>query len=258
MTSEIRNLVSFSGGVGSWAAAKRVAASAGTEGLVLLFADVKDEDPDLYRFLDEAARNVGAPLVRIADGRTPREVMTDENFIGNTLADMCSRILKRELLERWTRANCDPVTTTLHIGIDWTEAHRMEAPRKRYEGWRVEAPMCAAPHLSKDEVKAWARSEGLVLPRLYEDGFPHNNCGGACVKAGQAQWALLLRKKPDLYRSWEEWEDGMRERVGNHSILRDRRGGQTKPMSLRAFRGRLVHEKGYDRHDWGGCGCAVE
>lgn len=253
----IRNLVSFSGGVGSWAAAKRVAASAGVEGLVLLFADVKDEDADLYRFLDEAARNIGAPLVKIADGRTPRQVMSDEGFIGNTLADMCSRILKRELLERWILANCDRELTTLHIGIDWTEAHRIEAPRRRYAGWRVEAPMCEPPYLSKAEILEQLRAEGIRPPRLYEAGFPHNNCGGACVKAGQAQWALLLRTNPALYREWEEWESGMRTRVGDHSILRDRRGGTTKPLPLRAFRERLQREQGYDSTDWGGCGCAI-
>jgi hypothetical protein len=49
----------FSGGIGSWAAAKRVAAEHGTDRLVLLFSDVKGqtmdphvgEDEDTYRFI---------------------------------------------------------------------------------------------------------------------------------------------------------------------------------------------------------------
>lgn len=55
----------------SWAPLKLAAKKHGTEGMVLLFADTKMEDEDLYRFLDQAAANVGAPLVRIADGRNP-------------------------------------------------------------------------------------------------------------------------------------------------------------------------------------------
>jgi 3'-phosphoadenosine 5'-phosphosulfate sulfotransferase (PAPS reductase)/FAD synthetase len=55
----MRHVVFFSGGVGSWAAGKRIAAQYGTDGLTLLFTDTRIEDPDLYRFLDDAAANVG-------------------------------------------------------------------------------------------------------------------------------------------------------------------------------------------------------
>lgn len=44
-----KRVVMFSGGVGSWAAAKRVAERRGTDGLILLFADTKSEDEDTYR-----------------------------------------------------------------------------------------------------------------------------------------------------------------------------------------------------------------
>ena len=44
---DIKHLVMFSGGVGSWAAAKRVVERHGTEGVVLLFADTLIEDEDL-------------------------------------------------------------------------------------------------------------------------------------------------------------------------------------------------------------------
>ncbi len=50
-------------------AARRVAAAYGVADLVLLFADTLIEDEDLYRFADQAAANIGAPLIRIAEGR---------------------------------------------------------------------------------------------------------------------------------------------------------------------------------------------
>jgi len=40
----------FSGGITSWAAAKRVAAEHGADNTLLLFTDTKMEDEDLYRF----------------------------------------------------------------------------------------------------------------------------------------------------------------------------------------------------------------
>lgn len=65
----LQHVVQFSGGKGSWAAAKLVAQRYGTEHLTLLFADTLMEDWDLYRFIEEAAANVGGRYLRVAEGR---------------------------------------------------------------------------------------------------------------------------------------------------------------------------------------------
>lgn len=252
-----KHVVQFSGGAGSWATAKRVAERYGTADIVLLFADVQDEHADLYRFLHEGATNVGVSLTIIADGRTPRQVMTDEKFIGNSRRDPCSKILKRQMLDRWCKDNCDPATTVRYIGIDWSEIHRLETFRARVLPWRAEAPLCEPPYMSKEDCHAWITREGIELPLLYRQGFPHNNCGGACIKAGQAQWALLLKHDPERYASWEDWETGMRETVGDHSILRDRSGGGSKSLTLRNFRLSVEAKQPFDQLEFGGCGCAL-
>lgn len=254
-----RHIVSMSGGVGSWAAAKRVVERYGAEKVQLLFADVKDEDPDLYRFIEEAAANVGAPLIVISDGRTPRQVMREVKFIGNSMVDPCSRILKRDLLNKWLYDNCDPADTVSCLGIDWSEEHRFERYCERIKPFHAEAPLCEPPYITKKEIKAWCVSEGIRLPRLYAKGFPHNNCGGACIKAGRSQWKLLLEVNRDLYIEWEEWEEDMRAELGDHSILRNKLGG---PLTLRNFRLSIDSNPGLgltfdDDNDWGGCGCAV-
>jgi len=184
-----RHVVMFSGGIGSWAAAKRVAAAHGPDNLSLLFADTKIEDRDLYRFLSVAARNVyqNAPMdfVRIAEGRTPWQVFRDNKMIGNTRADLCSRILKREVGDRWLAENCDPTSTTVYLGIDWTEAHRFDngksaGAKHRYArlGWRAEAPLCDPPYIDKRDMLRLARENALQPSRAYAQGFAHDNCGG--------------------------------------------------------------------------------
>lgn len=252
------SVVMFSGGAGSWATAKRVAQARGTEGMVLLFADTLSEDEDLYRFIEQAAANVGAQLVRIAEGRTPWQVMSDEKIIGNTRFDPCSKILKRQFLDRWRDTHCDPATATIYVGIDWTEHPRLKAIQARTAPWRYEAPLCDPPFLSKPQIIDWLRAEGIEPPRLYAQGFPHNNCGGECIKAGQAQWALLLRTNRPRYLAREQWEAEMRLVVGDHSILRDRTGGTNKRLTLKEFRERIEGKPDlFDRDDWGGCACGV-
>lgn len=258
---EIKNLVLFSGGACSWAAAKRVVEKHGTDGTVLLFADTKMEDEDLYRFIDEAADNVGATLVKIADGRNPWEVMQKEKMIGGGMlgADPCSKILKRKLLDKWQSEHCDPRNTTIHIGLDWTETHRVERVKERCKPWVFNAPMADKPLLSKKDMLAWMASEGLKPPRLYQLGFSHNNCGGFCVKAGQAQFERLLRTMPERYLYHEKMEQKTREIVGDHTVLTYQRNGKKIPITLREFRENLEKQPDlFDQFDWGGCGCAID
>jgi hypothetical protein len=266
-----KHIVRFSGGAGSWAAAKRVAEQHGTADMTLLYADTRMEDEDLYRFLVQAASNVGAPLVCIADGRTPWEVFGDERFIGNSRVDPCSKILKRELLDKWCRENTDNADTVHYVGLDWTEQHRFFGQGKSRgfkrrmadAGLTAEAPMCERPYMSKEQMLTWMESEGIKRPRLYEMGFPHNNCGGFCVKAGHAHFKLLLQAMPERYRHHEEQEQRLREKLGRDdiSILKDRRGGTTKPITLRQLRERIEgnEQMTFDEEtEWGGCGCAIE
>lgn len=263
-----KHVISFSGGAGSWAAAKRVVAKYGARNVVLLFADTLIEDADLYRFLKDAARNIGVPITRIADGRTPWQVFEDVRFIGNSRVDPCSMHLKRDLIRAWLDANCDPSRTTVYVGLGWYEPGRVEKlmARNASNKFRHECPMAEGPFLDPDEVLAWMEREGIRRPALYAEGFTHNNCGGFCVKAGQAHFKLLLDKRRDYYLFNESEEERLRALGINGTVLTDRRGGAERkaaglpekiPLTLRQFRLRVEGGGQFDANDVGGCGCAV-
>lgn len=213
----------LSGGTTSWAAAKRSAERDGLDGLTLLFADVKGEDPDTYRFLEEGAANIGLPVTRIEDGRTVWEVFHEEGMIGNTRADLCSRILKRELMRRWLTENCDPANTVVILGLDSSEGDRIERTTNAHLPWVTDLPLTWKPDIWKPDAIEWCKSEGMEPPLLTRLGFAHANCGGACVKAGQGQWKKLFETFPDRYAWWEAQEERFRsERGKDVAILRDR------------------------------------
>lgn len=254
----VRHVVDFSGGVCSFWAAKRVVERHGRVGVVLLFADVLIEDPDLYRFSADVAEHLGVPITRISKELTPWQLFAKQGMIGNSRAPLCSIMLKREPLDEWHRANCLEFTTTLHFGIDWTEEHRLRDLRKRYPTWRCEAPMCEEPLWDKCRMLTELEALGIKAPALYKFGFPHNNCGGFCVKAGQAQFALLLRTHPERYAMHEAEEEKLRAQLGDFSVMKDRRGKTQKPLPMRVLRERIAAGESFDREDWGGCGCALD
>lgn len=247
----------FSGGAGSWASAKRVAELHGTDRLKLVFTDTLIEDEDLYRFLDEAADNVGGEFIRLADGRDVWQVFFDVRFLGNSRIDPCSKILKRDLFRKWLKENYpDPETVVIYLGFDWTEDHRYQKAIPHWAPYEIKAPLCEAPYLDKDDVFEWMENEGIKRPRLYEMGFPHNNCGGFCVKAGQAHFKRLLEVMPDRYAYHENKEQEIREFLGKDvAILKQMRNKVTRPLTLKDLRLQVEAEQPIDQHDWGGCGC---
>jgi hypothetical protein len=235
-----------------------VAKRHGTQNLILLFADTQIEDEDLYRFLEESAQDVGGKLIRLKEGRDPWEVFFDERFLGNTRIDPCSKILKRQFLRRWVEDNLDPDEAVLYLGIDWTEEHRIDKAAKYWGEWDVRAPMCEPPLKDKHDMLDMLEDAGIEPPRLYKLGFPHNNCGGFCIKAGEAHFRLLYETMPDRYAYHEEKEQEFREFIEKDvAVLRDRDTGD--PMTLREFRLRLEEDREQvDEHAWGGCGCFSE
>jgi hypothetical protein len=255
----VKHIVNFSGGICSWAAAKRVVKKYGTEDVTLLFCDTKTEDEDLYRFIEEAAKNVGVPLTTIADGRDVWQVFHDTRYLGNSRIDPCSRILKRDLAQKWVEERFTPEGTIQYIGLDWTEMHRFERHQRARAPWRVEAPMTEAPYLTKEQMLEWARAEGIEPCRMYAMSYPHANCGGFCIKAGIDNFRLLLHTMPERYAYHEQKEQELREYLGKDvAILRDRSGGESKPLTLRALREREECLPMPLGNDFGGCGCMVE
>lgn len=255
----MKRVVMFSSGAGSWAAARRVADEHGTDDLYLVFADVLGEDQDNYRFLRDAANDIGGELVWLTEGRTIWEVFSDNKFLGNARLANCSKFLKQRPAREWLDANCAPADTIVYVGIDWMESHRLPAIRKNYLPYPVQAPLTHAPYLTKTDILNALRERGVEPPRLYDMGFAHANCGGGCVRAGQGQFLHLLEVMPDRYAEWEANEQRLREQLGDVAILRDRRGGTTTPLPLTVLRQRAeASDPQLDRLDIGGCGCFVD
>ena len=262
------HVVMFSGGAGSWGAARRVVDRHGPDSVALLFADTNIEDEDLYRFLHEAAADVGGDLVILDnDGRTPWDVFKDVRFLGNTRIAACSHKLKQEPSRAWVEEHCDPDATTLYVGIDWTEEHRLPKVKNGWAPWRIEAPLCEEPFVVKAQLLDDLKARGIEPPRLYGMGFPHNNCGGGCVKAGQAHFKLLKEQMPERYDEWQTNEQELRDFLDKDvAILRDRRGGDTKPLTLAELGARIELERSkdsgqlslVDTDEWGGCGCFLD
>ncbi|PZT71423.1 hypothetical protein [Streptomyces sp. AC1-42T] len=237
-----QHVVQFSGGIGSFCAAVRVAEKYGTEQMVLLIADTGIEDDDLWRFARDTSSLLGVPLTKVSDGRTPWEVFHAKRFLGNDRLAPCTRTLKQVPCRTWMSENTDPADTVAYIGIENSKRDRARIPAiaRNWKPWRTQFPLCNRwePTRTKAQLLDEARALGVEPPRLYALGFEHNNCGGTCVRAGQKQRKHTLDVLPERFARAEAEEESLRALLGDVSILRQRRKGVGYPLPLAELRRR--------------------
>lgn len=242
-----------SGGIGSWASAKRIIKSGvKVKKLHLLFTDTFIEDEDLYRFLIETSADIykadvsdlierckdippmdkpeerklfllelGASTMErmpqihwTHDGRDVWEVLNDKKFMSNSRIAHCSEYIKQKAAQKYVKKVFPDVENTiLYLGIDWSEIHRMFAPSKNWFPYTALFPMVAEPLMVKEEMIEACEEIGIEQPKLYKLGFVHNNCGGFCVRAGQGHFIRLLETMPDRFAYHEKREIELMDRL---------------------------------------------
>lgn len=261
-------IVNLSYGLGSFCAAKRIIDEAGKDNVVCVFADTKYEDEDTYAWGRAAAKHLGCDIVELCDGRNPWQVFKDERFLGNSRADPCAKILKRELIDYWLTAMYPKDEVNRIFGIHWSEADRFERldrrtgkllgikPRMAAKGWTARAPLCEPPLISVSDMEKMATDAGLWKQKLYELGFPHANCGGRCVKQGQSGWALLYKTMPQRFIECRDSEEEMRKFLGKDvTMMREQIKGKKFPLPLAELQRRIDAKQEIPAFDFGTCAC---
>lgn len=230
----------FSGGASSAYVAYHIVQKYGKDNSILFFTDTLWEDMDNYRFMEEVADYIGLEITTTIDGRTPEEVFFDMRFLGNSRMAKCSEELKVRqtmifLEELRDIHNLEPI---LHFGIGPHEQHRAINLQNFYEHNPIEPIETRFPMIEifKEDMdaKTIIQNEwGIKLPRMYDLGFSHANCGGRCVRGGLGHYALLYKVWPDQYAEQEAMEERFREKFQKDVSILKRNGG---PFTLREYR----------------------
>lgn len=252
-----KHVISLSGGLAS--AASAVIAS--EEGLRfdMVFADTLIEHPDLYRFINELSTALGKPYIHLIDGRDPWDVFVARRFIGNSQTAHCSADLKTAKVADWMEANAfhsDPLV----LGMYKDEEDRLDRARINW-GHQEVTSLLIEHKVTPGEAAKLVDMYVSKRPVLYDLGFPHNNCGGMCVRAGQGQFARLLDLRPEFYAEQEARNEWARETIGETAggFIRVQREGEIEYLHMKDFRERVQSgELIPARYEMGGCGCFVD
>ena len=254
-------IVMYSGGITSFEAARLTIEKHGKNNVRLWFADTLIEDEDLYRFNKDVENYLGIEIEVISEGESVWDIFFKHRFLGNSRADPCSRVLKREAIRSKLKTEYpNPDDAIVVLGMDDIEDckrwERAKENQKPYDCW---LPLIEYKPKFKTQIISWLKENNIEPPRLYAMGFKHNNCGGFCVKAGMGQFAHLYNTMPERYLFHENKEEEFRDFIDKDvSIMRDRRNNTTKPMTMKELRQRIdAGERFQYDSDWS-CMCFNE
>lgn len=102
-------------------------------------------------------------------------------------------------------------------GFDLKEKHRAERTIESNPQAQHEFPLIDKG-LSKEDVHAMLDDLGIKRPKMYDLGYPNNNCIG-CIKGGMGYWNRIRQDFPDVFKLRAELE----RKVGS-TILKDKNG----------------------------------
>ena len=226
----------FSGGKGSLVAAWWLKVN-GYTNVKLLFTDTKSEDPDLYRFIYECQKYLGYDMIKLTEGRDIWEVFKDVKFMGNTRIDPCSRILKREITQKFIKKyklTSDKFMFCFGIGL--FEEDRLKPLAKNYP-FEVRSPLVDSYLDDTLIFNHFLERFNIKLPHLYSIGLSHNNCGGFCVKAGLHHYRTLYTNDRERYLYFEKKEEEVYTQIPNaRPFLRKTVKGKLTYITLKEYR----------------------
>lgn len=216
-----RKVVQFSCGAASAVAAKLSVAR--DPQAVVVNAFVQEEHPDNRRFLLDVQAWIGVDITVLRDeryGASAYEIFRTVRYTKGMYGAPCSRVLKRDLLDKWGRPDDIPV-----LGFTIEEQDRADSFLDSH-GCVAEFPLIEAG-LSKADCLAIVERAGIELPAMYRLGYNNANCIG-CVKGGAGYWNKIRVDFPHRFEEMCRIE----HLIGPSAyLMRDRTTGIRIPLS---------------------------
>lgn len=215
---DVYHIVSVSSGVPSALTAIHVIEKyGGVSPIELVFADTLVEHDDNYRFLMALTEYTGYAVTVLSRGKSPMDLMREQNVIFTQVFAPCTRILKLEpIFEHVENIQAQGYQVVMHIGYDLSDVKkdRLTSTTRNWQskGVIVQYPLVDA--LVTDPLSEMKRL-GIPPTLTYEWGLKHANClseeQGGCVKFGQADMMKVLEHNPVGYAKREQLELDIRK-----------------------------------------------
>lgn len=200
-----RVVASFSCGAASACATKLAIDKYGVL-VSIINAFVADEDDDNRRFLRDCEEWFGRAIIVLRDekyGASAATVWKKRRFIVNRNGAPCSKALKRDVMNAWSKP-----TDLMVLGYTADEPHRLDRFVDANADKNVWAPLVDAG-MTKRDCFAMVSAAGLELPLMYRIGYHNANCPKCpkCPKGGMGYWNKIRVTHPENFEEMAQIQD---------------------------------------------------
>lgn len=184
----------FSCGAAS-AVATKLAISESKHPVEVVYCHVKEEHPDNMRFMKDCEKWFGQPITILqneAYNGSIYEVFEKRKYIVGVAGAPCTRLLKKEVRQKYERPNDIQV-----FGYTIEEEDRVDRfidANNDVNLWSI----LLEKKLNKSDCLAIIQRAGIELPAMYKLGYQNNNCIG-CVKGGLGYWNKIRVDFPEAF-----------------------------------------------------------
>jgi hypothetical protein len=163
----------------------------------IIYTHVSNQHPDSLRFLHDCETLLGRKIEVLQSHKfkSVDDVIETRKCINTPYGAPCTLELKKRVRQQWEQKN--GIGHTYIWGYDVNEKRRAERVVKSMPEFNHEFPLIEN-NLTKQDCHAICNRLGLKRPKMYDLGYPNNNCIG-CVKGGMGYWNKIRRDFPDVF-----------------------------------------------------------
>lgn len=233
-------VVWFSCGAASAIAAKKTIELYGDRCKIRIVNNpIKEEDEDNQRFLKDVEKWLGYPIEFATNPKYPEascvQVWDDRKYMSGIAGAPCTSELKKKARQHWEKENHS----------DWIVLGFTSEEEKRLRDFRLTERgnvlgVLVDLGISKGDCFLILLAAGIIVPRIYERGYPNANCIG-CVKAtSPTYWNLVREQDPEVFKERAEQSRRIGTRLTRYKGKRlfldelpaDARGRRIKDMNF--------------------------
>lgn len=208
----------WSAGVTSAVACKLAIDAFGSENVIPVYFKIDSAHPDNDRFQKECEDWYGLPIQvrRSNDYKDQFEVIQKTRYINGPAGARCTSELKKKV-----RFSVEKEVSYKHqvFGFEYTKKEINRAVRFLEQYPTAAAIFPLIEHkMTKPECLFFLEKSGIKRPKMYELGYPNNNCIG-CVKGGAGYWNKIRKDFPEHFEKMAQLE----EEIGA-TCLKDKNG----------------------------------
>lgn len=201
----------FSAGVSSAVATKLVVEKVDK----IIYQHIDDMEDDTMRFVRECEAWFGKPIeIQQSHYRSVENACLAMAFVNSPAGPVCSRLLKRRVRAEWESEHRFFCNFRYVWGMDDSKRERIRAENIRND-MREDDHLFPLQErgLAKQDAHGILREAGIARPRMYEMGFPNNNCK-VCVRGGMGYMNHCRQHFPQEFAE----RAAMERRIGGSCI----------------------------------------